>query len=343
MRAAIVHRFGSASNIKFTTNATVPEIKENQLLVRVKASAVNPVDTYIRSGEYANLPQVPYIPGREGAGIIEKVASNVKKFSPGDRVWFTTPVTGSCADLAVVAESSAFRLPNKTSFAQGSTLGIAYLTAYRALFIKAKAQPGQTCFIHGASGGVGLAAVQLAKAHGLKVYGTAGSKEGLQLAKNAGADHVFNHNEANYVDTILENNSNGFDVILEMLANVNLNHDLALVAKFGYICVIGNRGKIEIDPRRIMQKESSIVGVFLAHSEKHEYEHMANSINSMLENGTLNPIIDTELPLSNLPDAHIMVVEKSASKGKIVINMDLPDKESTVPAEDLDRNSPPSD
>uniref|UniRef100_A0AC35FJ05 Enoyl reductase (ER) domain-containing protein n=1 Tax=Panagrolaimus sp. PS1159 TaxID=55785 RepID=A0AC35FJ05_9BILA len=343
MRAAIVHRFGSASNITYTKNANIPEIGENQLLIRVKASAVNPVDTYIRSGNYANLPKVPYIPGREGAGIVERVASDVKKFLPGDRVWFTTPVTGSCADFAVVKASAAFSLPEKISFAQGSTLGIAYLTAYRALFIKAKAQPGQTCFIHGASGGVGLAAVQLGKAHGLKVYGTAGSKEGLEIAKKAGVDEVFNHNEANYVDTILEKYPGGFDVILEMLANVNLNYDLALIAKFGHICIIGNRDKIEIDPRRIMQKESSVVGVFLAHTEPHEYEHMANSINSMLENGTLIPIIDIELPLSNLPDAHNMVIEKSASKGKIVINLELFDKETTVEAENPDRDTPPSE
>lgn len=162
MRAAIVHRFGSASNITYTKNANIPEIGENQvqnfrififitkffqLLIRVKASAVNPVDTYIRSGNYANLPKVPYIPGREGAGIVERVASDVKKFLPGDRVWFTTPVTGSCADFAVVKASAAFSLPEKISFAQGSTLGIAYLTAYRALFIKAKAQPGQTWYL----------------------------------------------------------------------------------------------------------------------------------------------------------------------------------------------------
>jgi NADPH2:quinone reductase len=327
MRAAIVHRFGPASNIKFTKNASIPEIADNQLLVRVKASSVNPVDTYIRSGEYANLPKVPYTPGREGAGIVEKVASNVTKFSPGDRVWFTTPVTGSCAELAIVNASGTFRLPEKISFIQGSSLGIAYLTAYRALFIKSKAQPGQSCFIHGASGGVGLAAVQLAKAHGLQTFGSAGSAEGIELAKNAGADFMINHYDSNYVDTLKEKYPKGFDIILEMLANTNLNHDLALVAKFGHICIIGNRGKIEIDPRRIMQKECSIVGVFLAHTEPHEYEQMSNSINSMLEDGRLNPIIDQELPLSEISEAHNLVIEKKASKGKIVINLDLPDTE----------------
>lgn len=115
------------------------------MLIRVKATAVNPVDTYIRSGEYANLPQLPYCPGREGAGLVEKVSSGITKFSPGDRVWFST-VNGSCAEFAVVNASAVFPLPERISFSQGATLGIAYLTAYRALFIKAKAQPGQTWY-----------------------------------------------------------------------------------------------------------------------------------------------------------------------------------------------------
>ncbi|KAE9548570.1 hypothetical protein FO519_008221 [Halicephalobus sp. NKZ332] len=324
MEAAVVHRFGDVKNIRIEKNWPIPDFTDTQVLVKVKASAVNPVDTYIRSGNYANLPKLPYIPGREGAGIIEKVGSGVKNVAPGDRVWFSTPVTGSASTYSVVESTSVFPLPENISFVEGSTLGIAYLTAFRALFVKAKARPGESIFVHGASGGVGLAAVQLGKAYNLKVYGTAGTTEGMEVAKSQGADFMINHNEDNYVDKILEEKPEGFDIVLEMLANVNLNHDLCLVAKFGRICVIGNRGQIQIDPRRLMQKESSVVGVFLAHTSPQEMEEMGTEIVDLLRSKKLKPVIDLELPLNQLDEAHKQVIEKSSSKGKIVINLDIP-------------------
>lgn len=247
------------------------------------------------------------------------------KVAPGDRVWFSSPVTGAAAEYSVVESTSVFPLPENISFAEGSTLGIAYLTAYRALFVKARAQAGESVFIHGASGGVGLAAVQIGKAHGLQVYGSAGTEEGMELIKNQGADFVINHNQNDYIDKLLDKKEEGFNVILEMLANINLNHDLVLISKFGRICIIGNRGEIQIDPRRLMQKESSVIGVMLAHTNAHEMDHMGSSINVMLQNKQIKPIIDLELPLEKLDEAHIQVIEKRASKGKIVINLELQD------------------
>ena len=273
----------------------------------------------------SDLPKLPYIPGREGAGIIEKVGSSVTKFAPGDRVWFSAPVTGSAAEYSVVESTSTFPLPDNVSFVEGSTLGIAYLTAYRALFVKARAQAGESVFIHGASGGVGLAAVQLGKAHGLQVYGSAGTEEGMEIIKSQGADFVINHNQNDYIDNLLDVRKDGFSIILEMLANVNLNHDLVLISNFGRICIIGNRGEIQVDPRRLMQKEGSIVGVFLAHTSPHEMEHMGSAINVMLQNKQLKPVIDLELPLEKLDEAHTEVIEKRSSKGKIVINLETQD------------------
>uniref|UniRef100_A0A7E4W1F8 Enoyl reductase (ER) domain-containing protein n=1 Tax=Panagrellus redivivus TaxID=6233 RepID=A0A7E4W1F8_PANRE len=329
MRAAQVHRFGPVDNIFLKLNVPVPKITPSQVLVRVKAAGVNPVDTYIRSGNYANLPTLPYSPGREGAGIVEEIGAEVTSHTVGGRVWFTNPISGSAAEFAAVEACHVFPLPDNVSFTEGAGLGIAYLTAYRALFVKARAQAGESVFIHGATGGVGLAAVQMGKAHGLRIFGTAGTEEGIAIALANGAERVVNHNENDYVEKLLNEHKKGFDVILEMLANVNLNHDLALVGKFGRICVIGNRGQIQIDPRSLMQKESSIIGVMLGHTQLHEYPHMAASINSMLTENQIKPVIHHEYALSELAEAHRQVMEKTSSKGKIVVNLDLAD--NTIP------------
>uniref|UniRef100_A0A914C365 Enoyl reductase (ER) domain-containing protein n=1 Tax=Acrobeloides nanus TaxID=290746 RepID=A0A914C365_9BILA len=265
MRAAIVKKFGPASNIVIEQAWPCPTISNRQVLVRVKASSVNPVDTYIRAGQYAQLPELPYTPGRDGSGIVEQIGKEVQNFKVGDSVWFTRPTTGSSAELAVV-EDTLFLLPEGISYSQGAALGIAYMTAYRALILKGSAKPGQSVFIHGASGGVGIAACQIAKALGLQVVGTAGTENGIKLVEENGAEFVFNHREKDYVSKIQEKFPNGFDIILEMLANQNLDTDLTLIGKNGRIVVIGNRGTSQIDARKTMQKESMIIGVGLGFS-----------------------------------------------------------------------------
>jgi len=318
----VVRNFGPPENIKTEQDYAVPTVGEAEVLVSVKAAGVNPVDTYIRSGQYAQLPQLPYVPGGEGAGIVEKVGSGVENVAVGQRVWFARPTTGSCADFCSVPSDYVYDLPDKVSFNQGATLGIAYFTAYRALFSKAAAQAGQTVFIHGISGGVGLAAAQLAHSHGLRVYGTASSEQGIQLAKQNGTEQVFDHSEAGYVEQIREVHPDGFDIILEMLANKNLPNDLLLLANQGKIVVIGNRGTTQIDPRIIMQKEATIVGVMARAITTKEFQLMAERINGLLE-FSISPVIGKEYSLENVAEAHRDVIEHQGAKGKLVINMEL--------------------
>uniref|UniRef100_A0A915DGY6 Enoyl reductase (ER) domain-containing protein n=1 Tax=Ditylenchus dipsaci TaxID=166011 RepID=A0A915DGY6_9BILA len=300
MRSAVIRNFGAAENIVIEKAFPIPVLAEKQVLVKVKAAGVNPVDTYIRSGTYASLPALPYIPGREGSGVIAQLGTS----------------------FAVVSSDFVYPLPMNTTFNEGATLGIAYNTAYRALFVKASAQSGQTVFIHGISGGVGLAATQLAKAHGLQVIGAASTEQGTQLAIQNGASQVYNHREQGYIDRIKQENPAGFNIILEMLANVNLNKDLELIANFGTIVVVGSRGSVEIDPRRLMQKESSVVGLLSTHITVEEYKRTAEQINKLLESGHIKPHVGRIFPLEQIVEAHKLVIDAEGALGKIVLIVD---------------------
>src|SRR5215470_19386284 len=258
MKAIRVHKFGGPEVLQLD-EMTDPKPGPGQVLVRVGAAGVNPVDTYIRSGAYALLPQLPYIPGGDGAGVIEAVGDGVRQYKRGDRVWALR--SAGYTEIAVCDVSTVQPLAASLSFGQGAAVGVPYATAYRGLHHKAQARPGETVLVHGASGGVGIAAVQLAVAHGMTVIGTGGTERGRKLVAEHGAHHVLDHTAADYTKRLMDLTGNkGADVILEMLANVNLQKDIDLVARFGRIVVIGNRGTIEINPRGTMGKDASIHG-----------------------------------------------------------------------------------
>jgi NADPH2:quinone reductase len=210
-------------------------------------------------------------------------------------------------------------LPAKVSFTQGAALGVPYGTAYRALFQRTRARASETVLIHGASGGVGTAAVQLARAAGLTVIGTAGTDKGRALVLEEGAHHVVDHRASDYVDRILAITAGrGVDLILEMLANVNLARDLTMLAQGGRVVVIGNRGTIEINAREAMAREASILGLILWAATDAELASAHAAIVAGLENGTLRPVVGHELPLAEAPRAHQLVLEPGAY-GKIAL------------------------
>jgi NADPH2:quinone reductase len=320
MRAVVVNEFGGPEVLKIQDNVQIPECKDNQVLVRVMAAGLNPVDTYIRSGTYARKPKLPYIPGMDAAGVVEATGPSVKNFKKGDRVFCSRSVEGSYAEYCSVSENSCWMLPDRLTYNQGAAIGVPYFTAYRALFQKSKAKPSSVVLVHGASGAVGLAAVQVAHAAGMTVLGTAGTAEGLNLVRKSGADFVFSHKEQNYCQKILESTNNeGVDVILEMLSNVNLGKDLTLLKQNGTVAVVGCRGNVEINPRMLMNKESSIVGVSLSSATNIEWSDMGAAILAGLHNGCLNPVIDKEYPLEKVALAHKDIIENEGAKGKLVL------------------------
>jgi NADPH:quinone reductase len=318
MKAIRVYAFGDPEVMKIEETPT-PQPGPDEVLVRVEAIGVNPVDTYIRSGLYARRPSFPYTPGSDAAGVIEAVGTGVGHRRVGERVYLAGSLTGTYAEFALGREGQAHPLPEQCSFSQGAAVGVPYATAWYALFLRAKAMPGEFVLVHGASGGVGIAAVQLARAAGMRVIGTAGTVKGRNLVAGEGAHHVLDHHDPDYLKRLPELTcDHGVDVILEMLANVNLDRDLNLLAGQGRVVVIGSRGRIEIDPRDIMGGNGAILGMVLYNAGEDEMRVIHAALGAGLENGTLRPVIGREMPLSEAPEAHRAVLEPGAY-GKIVL------------------------
>lgn len=318
MKAIVVHEFGGPEVLKYDEVPT-PRPAAGQVLVRIHAAGVNPYDTYMRSGTYAIKPPLPYTPGSDAAGTVEAVGQGIAKFKPGDRVYTAKTVTGAYAEYAIALESQVHLLPANISYTQGAGVWVPYGTAYHALYQCALARPDETVLIHGASGGVGSAAVQLARALGTTVFGTAGSEKGLELVKREGAHRAFDHSQSGYLEKIMEaTGGRGVDVILEMLANVNLGHDLKLLATQGRVVVIGSRGDVTINPRDLMMRRASIRAFALWGISETDEKQIHAGLFAGMENGTLRPVVGKELPLRDAARAHREIME-SGAYGKIIL------------------------
>jgi NADPH2:quinone reductase len=318
VKAIRVHEFGPPEVMRLEE---VPDLKPGtgQVVVRVRAAGVNPADTYTRSGMHARRPTLPYTPGTDAAGAVESIGEHVANVSVGAQVYISGTVTGAYAEQALCEEAQVHSLPKRLSFSQGAGVNVPYGTAYRALFQRAHATPGETVLIHGATGGVGIAAVQLARAAGMKVIGTGGTARGRELATQQGAHHMLDHRAPGYLDHVPAlTGGRGVDVILEMLANVNLDSDLKILAPGGRIVVIGSRGRIEIDPRDTMNRDAAIFGMLFYNTPKAEAASIHAALAAGFENGTLHPIVREEMPLADAPRAHHAVM-KPGAYGKIVL------------------------
>lgn len=319
MKAIVVREYGDEKVLKLE-DVPDPVPSAGQIMVDIKAAGVNPVDTYIRAGNHPTAPPLPFTPGKDAAGVVAAVGEGVSKVGVGDRVYLAGAVSGTYAEKALCVEGQVWRLPDKASFEQGAGVFVPYATAYRALFKKAEIKAGEKILVHGASGAVGIAAIQWARNAGALVYGTAGSAKGWELVERIGADRVFDHSDSeNYLPEILDATAGaGVDVILEMLANENLSRDFFVLAKFGRIVVIGSRGSLEFDPRLTMGKEATIKGMSLFNASAEEFEEIHAAIYEGLSKGYLEPVVGKALPLADAAIAHREIIESRAF-GKIVL------------------------
>ncbi len=294
-----------------------------EVVVDIRAAGVNPADTYMRTGVYAIVPDLPYTPGGDAGGVISAVGSGVTSLSVGDPVFVGTglsfDLTGCYAEKVKRKADEVLPLPSNVSFAQAAAFGVSYTTAHYALFERGGAQPGETVFVHGASGSVGTSAIQLAKRAGLKVIGSGGTEKGLALIRSEGADLAVDHTADGYLDEVKQfTGGQGPQLVLEMLANVNLAADMDVVAKYGRIIVIGNRGEISVNPRVAMMKEIDIRGIALWNATREQMRPIMEDILAGVADGALKPVIGREMPLSEAAASHVAVLEPGAY-GKIVL------------------------
>lgn len=317
MKAIRVNAFGGPEVLSLEEIADlVPG--PGQALIKIEAAGVNPVDVYIHGGKYGQRP-LPYTPGSDAAGTIEALGESVAGVTVGQRVYTAGTLTGAYAEKALCRPSQVQPLPERLSFAQGAAIHVPYYTAYYALHLRAGGKPGETVLVHGASGGVGLAAVQIARAAGLTVIGTASSDKGKAAVLEAGANSVLDHTQEGYLEEVKAlTDGKGPDVILEMLANVNLLKDLEIVSQNGRVVIIGSRGPIEIDPRLTMQRNSNILGLSLMNATEAELTQIRAALGAGFANGTLTPIVAREFPLAEAAAAHKAIMEPGAF-GKIVL------------------------
>lgn len=320
MKAIRVHQFGEQDVLQYeSVDMMLPAA--NQLLIKIKSIGINPVDTYIRSGTHAVRPSLPYTPGFDAAGVIESVGNDVKHFDVGQRVYLSGSITGCYADHALCTEDQVHCLPRSVTYSQGAAVGIPYATAYYALMYRAHAMPGDSVLVHGGSGAVGVAAIQFARAAGMRVIATAGSDAGKTLVREVGAHEVLDHSTPDYLDQIMELTcGQGVNVVLEMLANENLDKDLRVLAKQGRIVVIGCRGEVNINPRDIMGRDAAILGMSLFNASDRQKAQIYSAITAGLENEALKPVVGKEFSLSEAAKAHQSVLEPG-SYGKIVLNI----------------------
>jgi len=300
MRAIRVTQFGRPEVMKLEVNYPVPQVKENEVLVRVHASGINPVDTYIRAGTYTKLPPLPYTPGKDGAGVVAGLGAGVAGFTVGQRVFFSKNCReGSLAEYVAVPHTGVFPLHEKLSFSEGASLAIPYFTAHRALFLKGLGAPGKRVLVHGGSGAVGQAVLQLAR---------------------AGAARVYCHREADYMAAMKAGEPEGFDIIIEMLANANVNADLSVLRPRGCVVVVGCRGDAPVfSPRLMMAPETSIVGCAFASATPEEKQQSASAVLAAIEEGCVQPRVSKTYSMEQAAQGHTDVIEGGSTLGKLVV------------------------
>ena len=318
MKALRVEEYGPPENLVLREmEEPVPGMGE--VLVEIRAAGVNPVDTYHRSGTRGYKPPLPFTPGTDGAGEIVACGEGCKAFQPGDRVYLFGSLSGTYAERCLCRESHVFPLPAGLDWNQAASLGVPYFSALRALFTRGNLNDEDTVLIHGASGSVGLAALQMAAGRKGRLFGSASSAEGREVVLKNGADYCFNHLEAGHYAEIMDLTQNrGIDLALEMCAGRNLQKDLEIIAAGGRIVIVGSGQEVQIEPRELLVKEVDCLGMMIRGSSEDELRQYAVQLEMGVAEKRIQPVISNVYSVQNAPEAHREIME-SKHKGSIVI------------------------
>src|SRR6202049_2570963 len=306
MKAVVVREYGGPEVLKYE-DAPRPEPKENEVLVRVIAAGVNPVDALIRSGKYAKFfgTTLPLIPGYDIAGIVEKTGAKITKLRAGDSIYAYVLGCGGYAEYAVATEGEATAKPKSLNYIEAAAMPLVALTAWQALIDTAKLSAGQTVLIHGGSGGVGSMAIQIAKARGAKVIATA-STSNQELLKQLGADVAID-----YTKTKFEDVAKDVDVVLDSVGKDTLARSYGVVRKGGIIAtLVAEPDQAELDKHGIRGAAISV---------KPNASELAE-ITKLIEEKKIKPVVSQVLPLTEAVKAQ----EQAAThhtRGKIVLRV----------------------
>jgi NADPH2:quinone reductase len=322
MKAQLVHAWGEPSSMQLTE---LPDLQASagQVVIDVKAVGLNFFDILMVQGKYQVKPPFPFAPGGEVAGVVREVGQGVTKFKPGDRVLATLPY-GAYASQVAALEPQVFAIPDVMSFEHAAAFTVVYHTSYFALVYRAPVQEGQTVLVHGAAGGVGLSAVQIAKALGARVLATAGSPEKREFVKSQGADAVFDSRDKGWVEQVLAATDNrGADHIYDPVGGDVFDLSLKCIAFSGNLHVIGfASGTIpSCAMNRVLLKNISLVGLHWGAYQLKDPgkvpEAMA-ALFAMYERGQLPVQVGATFPLERAVDA-LAEVSGRRVQGKVVL------------------------
>ena len=322
MRAVVVERLVEPHDLR-VAEAAEPELFAGGLAVDVKAAGCNFFDILMVQGRYQVKPPLPFIPGAELAGIVSAVGAEVDGFRVGDRILANVPV-GAFAEQVIVPARAARKMPDGMTFEEGAAIPIVYPTSYAALVLRAGLRPGETVLVHAAAGGVGLAAVQIAKALGARIIATAGGDEKLAIAREAGADVCIDYRADDWPDRVkAATDGRGADVIYDSVGGDILDQSLKCIAWSGRLLVIGFAGgRIpEIKANRILLKNIAVVGLHWGAYAIHEparIPEVFDALFRMYASGSIRPVIGRRYPLEQVADA-LQALGSRRTHGKVVL------------------------
>ena len=316
MKAQLLTSFGGPESFELREVAK-PVAQAGQVLVRVQATSINPLDYQVRRGDYADLVPLPGITGHDVSGVVEEVGPGVTAFKPGDEVWYTPQIfdgPGSYAEYHVAAEGIVAKKPAALTHLEAASLSLVGGTVWEALVVRAQLRVGESILIHGGAGGVGHVAIQVAKAIGAKVYTTV-REENFEFARSLGADVVIDYRKEDYVEAVMrESGGNGVDVVFDTIGGDTLTRSPDALAQLGRVVSIVDIAK----PQNLIQawgKNASYHFVFTRQNRG-----KLDELSALIERGQLKPHVDVVYPLSEISQAHARLESPdNGLKGKIAI------------------------
>lgn len=339
MRAALVTRFGPPEVLQIRAMPT-PVPGDGEVLVKVKAIGLNFADVMARLGVYPSVPDPPFVAGIEFSGVVTAIGKGVHDVKKGARVWGFSK-QGAYAEFVCVPSTMVQSLPNRMDFQHAVAIGVTYLTAYHALVTLANLRKKERVLIHAAAGGVGIAAIQVAKHLGAEIYATVGSPEKIEIAKRQGAHVVINYSEEKFGDIVRkETDGEGVDVILDSVGGRVMKESWKLLAPmgryilYGFASVTGERGVNKLKavrevlavpivfPATLTSKNIGVLGFnlyFLAHKTAY-FRQAWSKIVTWYEKGVIKPLIGSVYAFDQISEAHAFLQSRK-SVGKIVVTL----------------------